>query len=817
MSGLLFLAVYVHAQLAAMPNAAELGEARQWVAAKFLGTVETPLPSPGLHVVANHDPVQLNNRNGRPMRIGSVEYTQGLYCHAPSEIIVRLPRPGTFFESTAGVDSNEQTSGGRGSVAFSVSVAGREAWRSDVLREGIPGVPVSVALEGATEFVLAVSATDDGISCDQADWANARVTFDDGSEIQLSDLPLLAGQRKPYDSTPFFSFVYGDKPSSELLPQWRMERASRPLDGARTEHTLTYTDPVTGLVASVVGVAYADFPTVEWTLYFKNTGENDTPILRDIRTIDTAFERAGAEYVLHGNKGDDCTADSFEPYDEVLKPDSVKRVRNERGRPTQIGWPYFNIESAPEGLIFVLSWGGQWDAAFTRDGGTGLRVSAGQEKPHFKLLAGEEVRAPMAVLQFYKGDKQRAQNVWRAWMIAHNIPRPGGKLPPLPQLAACSSHQFSEMINANRDNQIFFVDKYLERGLKLDYWWMDAGWYPCDGQWPKTGTWEVDTNRFPGGLRVISDHAREKGVRTIVWFEPERVHSDTWLTENHPDWVHGGKKGGLLKLNEPAVLQWLINHIDKLIVEQGIDLYRQDFNMDPLDSWRENDTEDRQGITEIRHIENYYAYWDELRRRHPDMLIDSCASGGRRNDLETLRRAVPLLRSDYIMEPTGNQCHTWALSSWLPFYGTGSSKTDEYNIRSTLCPHYIACWDQRDDTIDFGRIKQMVDQWKEFGPCYFGDYYPLTSYTLRHDQWVAWQFHKPDTDEGIVQAFRRQDSPYESVSVPLSGLIASQSYRVFNVDRPDDGYETDGATLMNGLQIAIGYKPGTAFVRYMAK
>ena len=54
------------------------------------------------------------------------------------------------------------------------------------------------------------------------------------------------------------------------------------------------------------------------------------------------------------------------------------------------------------------------------------------------------------------------------------------------------------------------------------------------------------------------------------------------------------------------------------------------------------------------------------------MLIDSCASGGRRNDLETLRRAVPLLRSDYrrsSQRRCAHQCHTYGLSSWIPYYG----------------------------------------------------------------------------------------------------------------------------------------------------
>ena len=243
------------------------------------------------------------------------------------------------------------------------------------------------------------------------------------------------------------------------------------------------------------------------------------------------------------------------------------------------------------------------------------------------------------------------------------------------QLAACSSHQFGEMIHANTANQKLFVDRYLEEGLKLDYWWMDAGWYVNRTGWPNTGTWEVDTQRFPGGLRPICDHAHAKGVKTIVWFEPERVTADTWLSTKHPEWILGGAGGGLLNLGNPAARKWLTNHVDKLLTEQAIDLYRQDYNIDPLDFWRRDEPADRQGITEIRYVEGYLAYWDQLRRRHPDMLIDSCASGGRRNDLETLRRAVPLLRSDYIIEPVGNQGHTYGMSFWIPYYGTGTWRT----------------------------------------------------------------------------------------------------------------------------------------------
>src|SRR5207253_11022667 len=127
----------------------------------------------------------------------------------------------------------------------------------------------------------------------------------------------------------------------------------------------------------------------------------------------------------------------------------------------------------------------------------------------------------------------------------------------------------------------------------------------------------------------------------------------------------------------------------KMSTEQGIDLYRQDFNFSPLSIWRANDAEDRQGITEIRHLTGYLAYWDELRRRHPNLLIDTCASGGRRNDLETLRRSVPLWRSDDQGDPTTEQGHTYGLSLWCPYHGTGIGTDSTYLLRSAMIPSYM--------------------------------------------------------------------------------------------------------------------------------
>jgi alpha-galactosidase len=793
---------------------AERDEARRWVQAKFEGAAEAPRVEPGLVVLANNDPVQRNARGGKPMRIVAAEYTRGLYCHAVSKVVVRLPGPGKTFSAIAGVDTNDQTSGGRGSVVFSVSAGGRQLVRTGVMREGMSGVPVRVDLAGATEFVLEVGDAGDGIGCDQADWADARVAMADGSIVWLGDLPLAPVRRGPYTTELPFSFTYGGKPSAEFMKTWDRKQAVRKLDERRTEHTLTWTDPKSALVVRLVGIEYHDFPTVEWTLCFKNTGTADTPILSDIRALDTRLEHGPeGEFVLHHQVGSPCLPSDYQPIETTLGPGQSKRITAAGGRPTNSDLPYFNVAWPGEGVIVVVGWPGQWAADFVRDHLGGLAVRAGQELTRLKLLPGEEVRTPLVVLQFWKGDRIRAQNVWRRWMLAYNLPRPGGRLPPV-QLAACSSHQFGEMIHANTQNQKFFVDRYLEEKLPLDYWWMDAGWYVNKTGWPNTGTWEVDTGRFPGGLRVITDHAHAKGVKIIVWFEPERVTAGTWLAEKHPEWVLGKKAGGLLDLGNPQARSWLTDHVDRLLTEQGIDLYRQDFNMDPLEFWRRNDAPDRQGITEIKHVTGYLAYWDELRRRHPNMLIDSCASGGRRNDLETLRRAVPLLRSDYIIEPVGNQGHTYGIAFWMPYYGTGTGAVDSYMLRSVMCPHFTACFDMRRRDLDYALVRRVLGQWRQFAPNYFGDYYPLTPYSLDNTAWIAWQFDRPEAGQGMVQAFRRKESFYESIRVRLRGLEPGARYAIIDLDRPGVK-EIVGRELMEtGLSIAIQDQPGSAVIVY---
>ena len=845
----LFSAAFFISPLSALdPTPEELAARAKWAAAKFDGFVEEAAPRvSGILVNANNDPVQKNNRNGAPMKLNGVEYSDGLYCHATSDLSVMLPSGGKKLTAVIGVDQNDNTSGGQGSVEFSVAAKGKELYKSGLMRGNDPPKEISVDLGGANEFSLLISDGGDGISCDQADWAKIAVEMENGETLPLSKLDIIQDDGDhTFDADWPFSFVYDGRSSREFLGDWKKE-VSEKTEGEKKFRSILFTDPEQKLQVRCETIEYLDFPTVEWKLFFKNISKAETKIIENIKVLDTAFSRdffvptgisywdpqfgyvqmrnRQNEFLLHHFVGAPTRIDDYLPLETPLGTGQKKSFLS-GGRPLNTDSPYFNIQANNKGWIVVVGWPGQWSADFVRDGGRSLNVSAGQGKTHFKLLPGEEVRSPLAVVQPWQRESWlEAQNVWRAWMVKYNVPRlPDGSL-VTHHIGACSSHFYSEMTQANSETQKMFIDRYLEEKIPLNYWWMDAGWYPCDGNWTKTGTWEVDQTRFPGGLRPITDHGRAKGVKSIVWFEPERVHSGTWLTENHPDWVLGGKEGGLLNLGNAEAWNWLVNHIDGMIKKEGIDLYRQDFNMDPLGHWQQNDAEDRQGITEIGHVTGYLAYWDALLARNPGLRIDSCASGGNRNDLETMRRAVPLLRSDYILEAVGNQNHTLGISLWIPYHGTGLRAFDDYGVRSIMVPYFNFCYDLRRTDSDYANLRKNIKIWEDvLVPVFGADYYPLTSLPDRESQsnqltdlqsgWCGWQFNDPKTGTGAIQMFRRIKSLYTEGTFPLGGLESGASYTFTDVDTGESKTYTGEQLKTKGLPIKIDDAPKAVILSY---
>jgi alpha-galactosidase len=624
-----------------------------------------------------------------------------------------------------------------------------------------------------------------------------------------------------------FSFVYGGKPSEALLAEWPKKIEEKKLDANRTEHTLRWTDPKSGLEVRCVAVDYSDYSAVEWTVYFRNTGSNDTPIMSTIQGLDSHFQRdATGEFVLNGIKGDWCTQDSYEPYQVTLGP-SASRTFAPQGTSGKScdgpgGWPYFNLQMSGGGLILAVGWPGQWQTSFARDASTGMTIRAGQQLTSLLLHPSEVVRTPLIALLFWDGtDLVRAQNTWRRWYLAHNMPRVNGNL-PTPQAQI-------QVGGAERDTN--YVQSFFDAGINVDLCWRDAGggetWYknnesPYKGgdDWLNTGTWEVDPAKYPNGFKPFSDWIHGKGLKFVLWFEPERVGDPkSWLGLNHPEWLMSpGSVGTILNEGNPAAFNWLTNHFDNLIKANGVDWYREDMNGGgPGPTWRANDASNRKGITENFYVQGHLAFWDGLLAMNPGLRIDSCASGGRRNDLETMRRAVPLLRSDYQWTTLpgnihdGNQGHTYGLSSWLPFQGQGVYQYDPYSFRS----FYMASFGMGGlNSSNRAAQQQAYAECRIVAPCMlYGDYYPLTPYSLAADQWIAWQFHRPEQGNGVIQAFRRAGAGAEELRCKLRGLEAEAIYELTDFDKTEKVKMSGRELMATGLSVHLPPR-GSAILTY---
>jgi alpha-galactosidase len=809
------------------PSSEELEIGRAWFQSAFGTVAPSTAPWTGLTLI-QQDHGTLGRKQActgsAPLKLANKTYSHGLGTHSTSAIQIRLSRPAESFLAEVGIDNNGDTQGALGSVVFAVEVDGKESYRSEIRRGSDPPLPVEIKLGGATEFLLRVFDGGDGPSHDQADWADASVVYEDGTREYLDELPVF-GDETSFSSGLPFSFVYDGKASAEFLNTWDRKESTENLADGRSLRVLVFTDPKTGLEVTCTATEFTNFPTCEWTLTFKNTGTADTPILENIQSANLTVTRpAASEFLLHYSCGADSSATDYAPLEAALEKGSKRAFAPNGGRPTNGAWPYYNVQWGDRGAILAIGWGGQWDSEFSRDDQKSLRFVAGQQLTHFTLHPGEQAQAPRIIMQFWKGgDWIGAQNVWRRWMKAHNMPHPGGDLPK-PMLLSYTGRFYEEMAKATEENQLMCLNRYLEERIGQDYWWTDAGWYPCRGSWPNTGTWEVDTTRFPNGLRGVTDVAHKNGMKTLLWFEPERVTPDTWLSDNHPEWLLGKV---LLNLGDPEALQWLTDHVDKTMTEQGIDLYRQDFNMDPLEFWRANDTPDRQGMTENKHVAGYMGFWDELQRRRPEMLIDSCASGGRRNDPDAMRRSVPLWRTDHAYRVVPGQCMTHGVSLWLPYYGTGvtacastaymgsgETPVEPYAFWSTATPAINLTLDIREKGIDYDALRALIAQWRSVNHYYYGDYYPLTPYSHDEAVWIAWQFHDPETDAGMIQAFRREDSVYRTAELKPQSLTPDAIYKVTDLASGQMTEMTGEALMKSGVSVTIDTQPGVSVTVY---
>ena len=667
---------------------------------------------------------------------------------------------------------------------------------------------------------------------------NDCVQFYDTEYHRTEDLPMNArttkqdfraiGRVYPTWNAPLaalpISFTYGGK-EYRGMPEY--SRVSHELTDANIMRA-TYTAVLeAGLEVQLTYTEYRDFPVREWVASFTNTGTADTPILENVK-IGGALDGKLTDFVW--SNGDTCRDDGYEWFTETFGDKDSLAIGPVDGTSCNGAAPYMQIHMEDYALRIGIGWSAMWEAAVTKCSCGGGCYTVGQKRCHMTIHPGETMRTPRLTVLAYTGDEAHGRNLWRRWYLAHILPRENGQpLKPYLCMHNWNCEGKPEHTAATEENQCGAIDRYLAGGLHPDIWWIDAGWYPCDYNWPLTGTWFPDEKRFPKGLGPIGRKCEETGMRFLLWFEPERVVTGTWLHQNHPEWLlsaydeNGNEQSNhLLDLGNREAWTWLVNHVDALIKESHIHIYRQDFNFSPLPIWVTAETEDRIGAVENLHVQGYLAYWDELILRNPGLWIDSCASGGRRNDLDTMRRAVPLHYTDvgYGNHPIKQKQHR-ALFEWIPYfrahnmswdnpdgtYGGANNPVDEFAFQCAMAPALTSMTSYLADDAAFAVDRKMVPVWRAAAEIMLrGDYYPLTECRKDPADWYAMQFDDSDAGDGFVQVVRNTRVTEDTCHVQMH-TEPGKTY-TFTDRLTGNSFAKTAEELADGLDVTLDKRSG---------
>lgn len=753
-----------------------------------------------------------------PLTIGTRRFEHGLGTHAVSVIRVSSPEPITAFRAQVGVDNNDRTHGGQGSVVFVVAAAGRELFRSDVLHGGGEPVSVDVDVANADTLELRVADGGDGPGCDHADWADAAIVTRGGKTLRLDELKqavITPGARRfP------FSFRYAGRAGDELLTAWPHEATPTQTADGRQSMTHRWSEPNGGLRVTCEVAWFDAFPATEWMLRFENVGQKDTDIVKAVQSLDLTFDAplAGSTpYRLHETNGGPANPTDFELRLRPVDPRHGVELSAGQGRSSHRNFPFFAIETGRGTAVVAIGWSGMWNAAAECADGRHLHVTAGLEQTHFRLHPGEAVRLPRIAALLWEGDADEAKARFRQLVYRHYAARRSGKV-PLPMLFCntCFTRGGGWLNECNAENQISLIRAYAPLGLEALL--TDAGWF--EGGWPAgAGNWTPRKDAYPQGMGPVAAAAKDQGMIYGLWFEPERVVAGTELHRAHPDWLLHSRAEPedtyLADFGRREVQDYFFDIVKGFMKLPGFRFYRQDFNMDPRPYWRHTDAEDRQGIAEMKYIEGLYAYWDRIAEAWPDSVREECASGGNRIDLETVRRMHLHQKTDYWFDNEVDQASLWGLSQYLPnnVVVAHLNRLDDYSFHSTLASSLCLGWIADAPDFDTARARRFTERYEAVRHLLIGAWYPLLPYSRSRGDWIASQYHRPDLDEGMILAFRRPDSPYRTVDVSLHGLTPDATYGL-HYDGSGETRRLRGAELTSGFTITIAERHRSELIVY---
>lgn len=463
--------------------------------------------------------------------------------------------------------------------------------------------------------------------------------------------------------------------------------------------------------------------------------------------------------------------------------------------------------ATPGGFIMGLEWSGEWRIGWRRpSGANGLTLDAAVLVGPFTLQPGERLALPTAHMVWFDADMQSATQAIRRYLYHRVCARYEGGLviPPVSY-----DHWFG--IDNRLNDTLLRTQAARAAELGVEFFVVDAAWF--EGNFPEgVGNWNrIDRAKFPHGLEALAEDVRSKGMKFGLWFEPERAFEGTAAVREHPEFFIRlpGNKHCHLNLSIPAAQDWLIEWISGMITRYDIRWSRWDYNVEPAAYWRQVDPS---GKIQFAYMKGLYRVLDILMNRHPHWFVEQCASGGRRLDMGTMRRAHSYWFSDHTDNPDMCRAMQAGANHFLPGHLCNSSVAVNANARDTrlddtaILSRMLGKLAFDGDIAAVGsetvqRMRHWSDWFKRIRHLLVADFHSLTSIPNTDRDACVGEFVGANGDEAVVFAFRHH-AESDRMTVKIKGLRPEARYCIANASAPTEASAT-GRELAEGWTIHL--------------
>jgi alpha-galactosidase len=454
-----------------------------------------------------------------------------------------------------------------------------------------------------------------------------------------------------------------------------------------------------------------------------------------------------------------------------------------------------STETAGDCYGFALAYSGNHRISVERSSHQLVRIQLGVSDEDFRwrLESGGEFLTPEAIMTFSASGFERMSRNFHAYISRHVIP-PAWRNRPRPLLFNSWEALYFDV---GEDKIMKLARAGAELGMELFV--LDDGWFKGrNDDRSSLGDWTADRKKLPGGLEGLSKKVRGLGLEFGIWVEPEMVSPDSDLYREHPDWALTtpgrepslGRNQLILDLCNPAVIDYLEASMNEVFRACRPAYVKWDMNRCSSDLYSPSLPPHRQGETAHRYILGLYELLERLTATWPEILFESCASGGNRFDAGMLYYMPQTWTSDNT-DP-GSRMKIQHGSSWLyPIHSAAAhvgSDPSHQLLRSNGIEtrFHVAAFGALGYELNLSRlspfekkvIAKQVELYKEHRELFqFGEFRRLAS--PFDGNLAIWQMMAPDGSKGVLGLFQQlQEAGAVYETVRLRGLDPGSTYRI---------------------------------------